>query len=320
MKPVGKVSRVALVGSGFVGTTYAFAMLNQGVASEFVIIDINQNKAEGEAMDLSHGIPFAKNMRIWAGDYSDCKDADVVVITAGANQAPGETRLDLIGKNASISKKIVESIMGSGFDGIIVVATNPVDVLTYTIWKYSGLPSSRVIGSGTILDSARFRFLLSEELDVDPRNIHAYIMGEHGDTELPVWSHVTIGGLRLSDYLSRKQAPSQERFDEIFVNVRDAAYHIIDRKGATYYGIAMGLARLTTAILRNEGSILPVSAYMDGQYGLKDLYIGGPAIIDRNGIRDVVELTLEPDEQQKLTHSANVMKDAIRSIFPDYSY
>lgn len=320
MKPVGKVSRVALVGSGFVGTTYAFAMLNQGVASEFVIIDINQNKAEGEAMDLSHGIPFAKNMRIWAGDYSDCKDADVVVITAGANQAPGETRLDLIGKNASISKKIVESIMGSGFDGIIVVATNPVDVLTYTIWKYSGLPSSRVIGSGTILDSARFRFLLSEELDVDPRNIHAYIMGEHGDTELPVWSHVTIGGLRLSDYLSRKQAPSQERFDEIFVNVRDAAYHIIDRKGATYYGIAMGLARLTTAILRNEGSILPVSAYMDGQYGLKDLYIGGPAIIDRNGIRDVVELTLEPDEQQKLTHSANVMKEAIRSIFPDYSY
>lgn len=320
MKPVGKVSRVALVGAGFVGTTYAFAMLNQGISSEFVIIDINQNKAEGEAMDLSHGIPFAKNMRIWAGDYSDCKDADIVVITAGANQAPGETRLDLIGKNASISKKIVESIMSSGFDGIIVVATNPVDVLTYTIWKYSGLPANRVIGSGTILDSARFRFLLSEELDVDPRNIHAYIMGEHGDTELPVWSHVTIGGLRLSDYLSRKQAPSQERFNEIFVNVRDAAYHIIDRKGATYYGIAMGLARLTTAILRNEGSILPVSAYMNGEYGLKDLYIGGPAIIDRNGIRDVVELTLEPDEQQKLTHSANVMKEAIRSIFPDYTY
>ncbi|MGZ9584542.1 L-lactate dehydrogenase [Paenibacillus marinisediminis] len=318
MKPVGKVSRVALIGSGLVGASYAFAMLNQGVASELVIIDLNYKKAEGDAMDLNHGIPFASNMRIWAGDYSDCKDADIVVISAGANQAPGETRLDLIGKNTAIFKKIVESIMNSGFDGIFIIATNPVDILTYATWKYSGLPPSRVIGSGTILDSSRLRFLISDELEIDPRSVHAYIMGEHGDTELPVWSHVTIGGLRLSDYLARHPVPTPERFEEIFTNVRDAAYHIIERKGATHYGIAMGLARLTTAVLRNENSILSVSAYLSGQYGLNDLYIGVPAVINRNGIKDVVELVLNGDELDKLHHSAKVMKEAIHSIFPDH--
>lgn len=319
MKPPGKATRVALIGSGFVGASYAFAMLNQGITSELVIIDMNHKKAEGDAMDLNHGLPFASNMRIWAGDYSDCKDAEVVVITAGANQAPGETRLDLIHKNAAIIKSIVKSVMDSGFDGIFIVASNPVDVLTYATYKYSGLPPSRIIGSGTILDSARLRFLISEELDIDPRSVHAYIMGEHGDTELPVWSHVTIGGLRLTDYLERHSIPSPERFHEIFINVRDAAYHIIERKGATYYGIAMGLARLTTAVLRNEGSVLSVSAYMNGQYGLNDIYIGGPAVVDRNGIKDVVELVLVPEELELLKHSADVMKKAIHSIFPDYS-
>ncbi|MDK8180615.1 L-lactate dehydrogenase [Paenibacillus sp. UMB4589-SE434] len=318
MKPAGKVSRVALIGSGFVGASYAFAMLNQGVASEFVIIDLNHKKAEGDAMDLNHGIPFASNMRIWAGDYSDCKDADIVVITAGANQAPGETRLDLVGKNAAIFKKIIDAVMASGFDGIFIVATNPVDVLTYATWKYSGLPANRVIGSGTILDSARLRSLLSNELKVDPSSVHAVIMGEHGDTELPIWSHVNVGGMPLEDFQATHGYPSQEKLDEIFVNVRDAAYHIIERKGATYYGIAMGLARLTKAVLRNENSILSVSALMDGQYGLNDLYIGVPAVIGREGIRDIIELKLTPNEQLKFEHSATVMKQAIKSIFPEH--
>ncbi|WP_028545266.1 L-lactate dehydrogenase [Paenibacillus taiwanensis] len=318
MKPAGKVSRVALIGSGFVGASYAFAMLNQGVASEFVIIDLNHKKAEGDAMDLNHGIPFASNMRIWAGDYSDCKDADIVVITAGANQAPGETRLDLVGKNAAIFKHIIDAVMKSGFDGIFIVATNPVDVLTYATWKYSGLPANRVIGSGTILDSARLRSLLSSELKVDPSSVHAVIMGEHGDTELPIWSHVNVGGMPLEDFQATHGYPSQEKLDEIFVNVRDAAYHIIERKGATYYGIAMGLARLTKAVLRNENSILSVSARMDGQYGLNDLYIGVPAVIGREGIRDIIELKLTPNEQLKFEHSATVMKQAIKSIFPEH--
>ncbi|MCY7488114.1 L-lactate dehydrogenase [Paenibacillus alvei] len=316
MTQMTKVSRVALIGSGFVGSSYAFALFNQGLAAELVIIDANRKKAEGDAMDLNHGLPFASNMRIWAGDYSDCKDADLVVITAGANQAPGETRLDLIGKNANIFKSIVTSVMESGFDGLFLVATNPVDVLTYATWKYSGLPAHRVIGSGTILDTARLRYLLGEKIGVDPRNVHAYIMGEHGDTELPVWSNVSIGGQPLEHYRKTHGNPTQQELDEIFVNVRDAAYHIIERKGATYYGIAMGLARLTKAILKNENSVLSVSGLLTGQYGLDDVYIGVPAVVNRQGIRDIYELHLSEEEMQKLHHSASVLKQAISSVFP----
>ncbi|CAH8770099.1 L-lactate dehydrogenase [Paenibacillus dendritiformis] len=316
MSEITKVTRVALVGSGFVGSSYAFALFNQGLAAELVIIDANQPKAEGDAMDLNHGLPFASNMRIWAGDYSDCKDADLVVITAGANQAPGETRLDLIGKNARIFQSIVQSVMESGFNGLFLVATNPVDVLTYATWKYSGLPASRVIGSGTILDTARLRYLLGERLEVDPRNVHAYIMGEHGDTELPVWSNVSIGGQPLADYRKTHGQPTDEELNRIFINVRDAAYHIIERKGATYYGIAMGLARLTKAILKNENSVLSVSTLLTGEYGLEDVYLGVPAVVNRQGIRDVYELHLTDEEKQKLHHSASVLKEAIASIFP----
>ncbi|WP_019425098.1 L-lactate dehydrogenase [Paenibacillus sp. OSY-SE] len=316
MTQISKVSRIALIGSGFVGSSYAFALFNQGLASELVIIDANHKKAEGDAMDLNHGLPFASNMRIWAGNYSDCKDADLVVITAGANQAPGETRLDLIEKNAKIFKSIVESVMNSGFNGLFLVATNPVDVLTYATWKYSGLPANRVIGSGTILDTARLRYLLGEQIEVDPRNVHAYIIGEHGDTELPAWSNVSIGGQPLEDYRKTHGKPTDEDLNNIFINVRDAAYHIIERKGATYYGIAMGLARLTKAILRNENSVLSVSTLLTGKYGLDDVYIGVPAVVNRQGIRDVYELHLSEDEKQKLHHSAGVLKQAISSIFP----
>lgn len=310
-----KTTRVVVIGTGFVGSSYSFALLNQGITEELVLIDLNKEKAMGDAMDLNHGLPFGSPVRIWAGDYSDCKDADIVVITAGANQAPGETRLDLVEKNAKIFKIIVGEVMKSGFDGIFLVATNPVDVLSYATWKFSGLPAERVIGSGTILDTARFRYLLSETFKVDSRNIHAYIMGEHGDTELPVWSHANVGGKPILSYLEDiEQDLTMDDLDDIFVNVRDAAYQIINKKGATHYGIAMGLMRLTRAILRNENSILTVSTLLSGEYGLDDIYIGVPAVVNSSGIREILELSLNEEENKKLTHSASVLKEVMAPI------
>lgn len=313
---LNRVNRVALIGTGFVGSSYAFALLNQGITEELVLIDLNTSKAEGDAMDLNHGLPFAPSRtKIWYGSYEDCGQADLVVITAGANQKSGETRLDLVEKNTRIFKGIVEEIMASGFDGIFLVATNPVDILTYAVWKYSGLPKERVIGSGTILDTARFRFLLGDYFDVDTRNVHAYIIGEHGDTELPVWSHADIAGTTISEWTKNKEGFRQEELDQIFLNVRDAAYHIIERKGATYYGIAMGLVRLTKAILRNENSVLTVSAYLDGEYGQKDIFIGVPAVVNRNGIREIVQFDLNADEKEKFTHSVSVLKKTMEPVF-----
>ncbi|NKQ22788.1 L-lactate dehydrogenase [Brevibacillus laterosporus] len=309
-----KVSRVALIGSGFVGSSYAYALLNQGIVNELVIIDVNKDKAEGDAMDLSHGLPFTSPMKIWAGDYSDCKDADLVVITAGANQLPGETRMDLIEKNVRIFNKIVTSIMDSGFQGIFIVASNPVDVLTYATWKISGLPHEKVIGSGTLLDTARFRYLLSRAFEVDSRSVHAYIMGEHGDTELPVWSQASIGGKSITECLKQGVGPSKEELDQIFINVRDAAYHIIEKKGATYYGIGMSLARLTKAILYNQNSILTISTLLQGEFGLHDTYLGVPAVVNRSGVREVVEITLNEEEKAKLKHSADVLKKALSTV------
>jgi L-lactate dehydrogenase len=310
-----QVNRVVLIGTGAVGSSYAFAMLNQGVCEEFVLLDLNKEKSEGDAMDLNHGLPFAPSpTKIWFGDYSDCKDADLIVICAGANQKPGETRLDLVEKNSAIFKGIVEQVMASGFDGIFLVATNPVDILTYATWKFSGLPKERVIGSGTILDTARFRFLLGEYFDVDTRNVHAYIIGEHGDTELPVWSHADIAGRPISDWAKAKKDFKQEDLDELFVNVRDAAYHIIQRKGATFYGIAMGLVRVTKAILQNENSVLTVSAYLDNKYGQDDVFIGVPAVVNRSGIREVVEISLTAEEQEKFKHSSEVLKKVTKTI------
>ncbi|ETI67040.1 L-lactate dehydrogenase [Neobacillus vireti] len=311
-----RVNRVALIGTGFVGSSYAFALLNQGITEELVLIDLNKEKAEGDAMDLNHGLPFAPSRtKIWYGSNTDCGNADLVVITAGANQKPGETRLDLVEKNTRIFKGIVEEIMASGFDGIFLVATNPVDILTYAVWKFSGLPKERVIGSGTILDTARFRFLLGEYFDVDTRNVHAYIIGEHGDTELPVWSRADIAGLSISEWTKNKDGFNQEDLNQLFLNVRDAAYHIIERKGATFYGIAMGLVRLTKAILQNENSVLTVSAYLEGEYGQKDIYIGVPAVVNRNGIRKIVELDLNDDEREKFTNSVNVLKNTMEPVF-----
>ncbi|MEQ2526183.1 L-lactate dehydrogenase [Robertmurraya yapensis] len=310
-----RVNRVVLVGTGAVGSSYAFALLNQGVTEELVLVDLNKEKSEGDAMDLNHGITFAPSpTKIWFGDYSDCKDADLVVICAGANQKPGETRLDLVEKNTRIFKGIVDEIVASGFEGIFLVATNPVDILTYAVWKFSGFPKERVIGSGTILDTARFRFLLGEYFDIDTRNVHAYIIGEHGDTELPVWSRADVAGITVSEWLEQNDQYKQEDLDQLFLNVRDAAYQIIERKGATYYGIAMGLVRLTKAILQNENAVLTVSAYLNGEYGHEDVFIGVPAVVNRKGIREVVELKLDEDEKAKFNHSVNVLKSTMEPV------
>ncbi|NJP37670.1 L-lactate dehydrogenase [Alkalicoccus luteus] len=309
-------SRVVVIGTGYVGSSYAFSLINQNITDELVLIDLNKEKTEGDVMDLNHGVPFGAPTKVWAGTYEDCKEADIVVITAGANQQPGETRLDLIEKNAAIFKSIVDSVMGASFDGLFLIATNPVDVLSYAVWKYSGLPMERVIGSGTILDTARFRFMLSEYFELDVRNVHGYIMGEHGDTALPVWSQTRIGSEHIDRYMTKyKPEGTQQDLDNIFVNVRDAAYHIIERKGATHYAIAMGLARLTKTILRNEHSILTVSTLLQGEYGLHDLYIGVPAVVSRKGIERVVEIDLSETEEKQLRHSAEVLKQAMKPVF-----
>lgn len=310
-----EISRVVLVGTGAVGTSFAYAMLNQGTTEELVLVDINERKAEGEAMDLNHGVPFASSRtKIWKGSYADCSSADVIVITAGAPQKPGETRLDLVEKNAKIFKGMLAEIMESGFDGIFVIASNPVDILTYVTWKYSGLPKERVIGSGTILDTARFRYMLGDYFGIDSRNVHAYILGEHGDTEFPVWSHSYIGAQKLSQYMESHPGYKTEDLDDIFVNVRDAAYHIIERKGATHFGIGMGLARLVKAILQNENCVQTVAAYLDGEYGESDVYIGVPAIINRQGIREIIELDLSDDEKAKMAHSVKVLKETMAPV------
>lgn len=308
-----KINRVVLVGTGAVGCSYAYSMINQGVAEELVLIDMNEAKAEGEAMDLNHGMPFSPSpLKVWSGTYQDCESADLVVITAGLPQKPGETRLELVEKNTKIFKQIVKNIMDSGFNGIFLVATNPVDILTYVTWKESGLPKERVIGSGTVLDSARLRFALGDYFNVDTRNVHAVVIGEHGDTELPVWSHASIGVEQLETVLAGKKELNKESLENIFVNVRDAAYHIIERKGATYYGIGMSLVRITKAILNNENSILTVSSYLNGEYGQNDVYIGVPAVINRTGIREVVEMELNEKEKEQFNHSVSVLKETMR--------
>ncbi|ASS89629.1 MAG: L-lactate dehydrogenase [Bacillaceae bacterium] len=310
-----KVNRVVIVGTGAVGCSYAYSLINQGVVEELVLIDINEAKAEGEAMDLNHGVPFAPSpIKVWSGSYQDCANADLVVITAGLAQKPGETRLQLVEKNTRIFKQIIKEIMKSGFNGIFLVATNPVDILTYVTWKESGLPKERVIGSGTVLDSARLRFELGKYFNVDTRNIHAIIIGEHGDTELPVWSHAKIGIENLDDVLERKKDLKKECLEEIFVNVRDAAYHIIERKGATYYGIGMSLVRITKAILKNENSILTVSSYLEGEYGQNDVYIGVPAKLNRNGVQEIIEIELNEKEKEQFNYSVSVLKETIKSV------
>ena len=293
-----KKGKVVLVGTGFVGMSMAYAMLNRGGVNELILIDIDKDKTIGEEMDLSHGLPFApQKMVIKAGDYDECKDAEVVVITAGIAQKPGQTRLELTETNTKIMKSITKSIMASGFNGVIVVASNPVDIMTYVVAKVSGLPKNKVIGSGTVLDTARLRYIMAEYLNVSSKNIHAYVMGEHGDSSFVPWNHAYVGCKKISDVMKDNNHPMDD-LEKIHKDVVNAAYEIINKKKATYYGIGVALSRLVKAILEDEHGILTVSAYLkDGEYGQDDIYIGVPAIICSEGIREVVNLDLTDEEQ-----------------------
>ena len=305
-----KKGKVVLVGTGFVGMSMAYAMLNRGGVNELILIDIDKDKTIGEEMDLSHGLPFApQKMVIKAGDYDECKDAEVVVITAGIAQKPGQTRLELTETNTKIMKSITKSIMASGFNGVIVVASNPVDIMTYVVAKVSGLPKNKVIGSGTVLDTARLRYIMAEYLNVSSKNIHAYVMGEHGDSSFVPWNHVYVGCKKISDVMKDNNHPMDD-LDKIHKDVVNAAYEIINKKKATYYGIGVALSRLVKAILEDEHGILTVSAYLkDGEYGQDDIYIGVPAIICSDGIREVVNLDLTDEEQAKLDESCKIIKE-----------
>ena len=304
-----KKGKVVLVGTGMVGMSMAYSMLNRGGVSELVLIDIDKDKTIGEEMDLSHGLPFApQKMVIKAGDYDECKDAQIVVITAGVAQKPGQTRLELAEINTKIMKQITQSIMSSGFNGIIVVASNPVDLMTYVVAKVSGLPKNQVMGSGTVLDTARLRYLMADYLKISSKNIHAYIMGEHGDSSFVPWDHAYIGCKKVKDVMKDNHHP-MSTLEEIHKGVVNAAYEIINKKKATYYGIGMGLNRIVRAILDNENSILTVSTYLkDGEYGQDDIYIGVPSIVNSKGVRELLTLELNENEQKKLDESCKILK------------
>lgn len=313
--PVINQRKVAIIGCGFVGSATAFALMQSSLFREMVLIDVDRDRAEGEALDIAHGMPFASPMNIYAGDYADAADADIAIITAGAAQKPGETRLDLVNKNVNIFKSIIPQIREVGFEGILLIVSNPVDVLTYAAIKMSGLPESRVIGSGTVLDSARLKDALGAHLGVDPRNVHAYIIGEHGDSELAVWSSANVSGVPLHDFCEMRGHFDHEASEKrIADEVKNAAYEIINKKHATYYGIAMSVKRLCTAIMRDEKHILPVSSLMVGEYGLEDIAISMPTIVGRNGVECRVPVSLDEDELAELHRSASALKDVIDQV------
>lgn len=306
MKTQLRSSRVVIIGTGAVGATTAYTLLLRERVSELVLIDANKDKALGEALDMNHGLPFTGGVKLWAGDYSDCADADVIVIAAGASQRPGETRIDLLKRNAGIFDTIIQNIVKYNDHGIILVATNPVDILSYVSLKKSGFPSNRVIGSGTLLDSARFRYLIGQNKGINPRSIHAHIVGEHGDSEVPLWSLANVAGIDLEF--------SDEDREEIFNSTKNAAYEIINAKGATSYAIALALDRIIVSILQNEGSVLNVSTLLKDYNGVSDVYLGVPSIVDRTGVREVLDLKLTGQELEKFQASADKLKSEISKL------
>lgn len=308
-------NKVAIIGIGNVGATLAYALTLSGLATEIVLIDRNKFKAEGEAMDLMHAVPLVRPTKIYAGDYSDIKGATITVVTAGTAQKPGETRLDLAQRNTDIFKQIIPEIVKHNPDGLILIASNPVDVLTYASIKISGLPKERVFGSGTILDTARFRYLLSRKFEVDPRSVHAYIIGEHGDSEVPVWSLANIAGMSLVDYCNNNDMGcNNDDLHEIYELTRNAAYQIIERKGATYYAIGTGLERIIEAVIRDQSTVLSVSSLIDDYYGMSDVCYSLPSVVDRGGIERILKLKLDSTEQTGLKNSANVLKNTINQL------
>lgn len=304
--------KVVLVGTGMVGMSMAYSILNRGGINELVLIDIAKDKTVGEAMDLQHGLPFSPGkIDIKAGDYSECNDADIVVITAGVPQKPGETRLDLAKTNTKIIKEITQNVVNSGFKGIFIIASNPVDLMSYVVQKVSGFPKERVIGSGTLLDTARLRYIIGDKIGVSSKNIHAYIMGEHGDSSFVPWSHCYVGGKSLIE-IYEETGRDKKELEQIHHEVVNAAYEIIEKKRATYYGIGISLRRLVSAILNNENCILPVSTLQNGEYGQEGIFIGVPAIINGDGVKEILKLRLNEEEQAKFDNSANTLKQMAR--------
>lgn len=309
------MNKCAVIGCGFVGASSAFSLVESGLFNEMVLIDVNKNKAEGEAMDLSHGLAFAKPMEIYAGDYKDLSNAGVIIITAGAGQKPGETRMDLVNKNVAIFKTMIPRIVEYNKEAILLVVSNPVDILTWVTLKLSGYPANRVIGSGTVLDSARLKYLLSRHLNVDPRSVHAYIIGEHGDSELAVWSSANISGVPLNKFCELRGYDEHEKNRKILSDeVKNCAYEIIERKGATYYGIALSVRRICECIVRDEHSILPVSSLIQGHFGLENICMGAPSLVGMNGVEEVLDIELDENEQKELLKSANALREVLESL------
>lgn len=307
------IQKCAIIGCGFVGATTAFTLIEHGVFSELVLIDANNKKAEGEAMDLNHGIPFAKPVKVYAGNYDDLSDCSLIIISAGANQKPGETRIDLVKKNTAILKSIIPEIIRRNKECILLILSNPVDILTYITLKISGFPKNRVIGSGTVLDTARLKYLLAEHLGVDSRNVHAFIIGEHGDSELAVWSSANISGIDLKDFCGLcGKCTTMENIYNLYNNVRESAYKIIDSKGATYYAIAMATLRIVECIVRDEKSVIPVSTLVEGEYGINDVCMGLPSIVGKNGVERILEIPLNKNEAENLLNSAREINEYIK--------
>lgn len=304
--------KCAIIGCGFVGAAIAYTYAESGLFSEMVLLDANQKKAEGEALDISHGLPFLAPMNIYAGEYADIADAALIVIAAGANQKPGETRLDLLSRNLAIFDQIITQIVAHNREAILLVVTNPVDLLTYYTWKKSGLPAARVIGSGTVLDTARLKAMIGQRLSVDPRNVHSFIIGEHGDSEVPVFSSANISGINLDDFC---RIAGIENYGELlygmFEEVRDSAYRIIEGKGATYYAIAQAVLRITRSIMRDENSVLPVSTVVEGHYGVSDICLGVPAIVGAEGVKEVLDLPLDEKEAVLVAKSAKTVRETL---------
>jgi L-lactate dehydrogenase len=310
-----KQSKVGLIGCGMVGASFAYAFIQRSLANELILVDKDEARAEGEAMDLNHGLPFLRPMKVRAGSYDDLADANIIVITAGANQGPGETRLDLLQKNASVFEDIISRLKKLSSKTVIVIATNPVDILTQLSFNLLGEKTSRVIGSGTILDTARFRSLLGAHYSVDPRSVHAYIVGEHGDSELALWSTADIGGVPLKEFVSATgQGYDERKLAEILEQTRNAAYEIIKRKKASYYAIGLGLLRVVEAVLRDQHTVMTVSSPLTGQYGVSDISNSLPSIVGRNGIEGVLEVPMNDDEREKFRASSQILKDRLAKL------
>lgn len=307
--------KAAVIGCGFVGSATAFTLMQSRLFSELVLLDVNMEKADGEAKDIAHGIPFAGQMKIYAGTYDDAADAAIIIITAGANQKPGETRLDLVQKNTAIYQSIIPEIVKRDFGGILLIVSNPVDILTYVALKLSGLPENRVLGSGTVLDTARLKYALGEHLGVDSRSVHSFIIGEHGDSEIAAWSSTNVSGIPLNDFCEmRGHFNHDAEMDAIAEKVKNSAYEIISKKQATYYGIAMSVKRICECIVRNERSILPVSAMMHGEYGIEDITLSMPAIVGIGGVETHVPIALSEEEAEKLVESAKKLKEVAKGL------